>query len=169
MGVVVVSRSVAEWDEWNRLRAEVRTRLYESELVLRRGRSEVFEFFSNAENLEALTPPWLRFRILTECPIAMRQGCFIDYRLRVRGIPVRWRTEITAWEPPSRFVDEQRRGPYRCWIHEHIFEEHPDGTLVIDRVNYAVWGGRVIDRLFVRRDVETIFAFRRQKLLQIFS
>jgi ligand-binding SRPBCC domain-containing protein len=147
----------------------VRTTLFKSELVVPRERAEVFEFFSNAENLEALTPPWVRFRILTECPITMRKGCLIDYRLRVRGIPVRWRTEITTWEPPFRFVDEQQRGPYRCWIHEHMFEEHPDGTLVIDRVNYAVWGGRIIDRLFVRRDVESIFAFRRQKLLEIFS
>lgn len=147
----------------------MRTTLYESELVLPRARSEVFEYFSNAENLEALTPPWVRFRIVTECPITMRKGCFIDYRLRVRGIPIRWRTEITAWEPPFRFVDKMIRGPYRLWIHEHIFEEHSDGTLVIDRVNYAVWGGRIIDRLFVRRDIDTIFAFRRQKLLEVFS
>jgi ligand-binding SRPBCC domain-containing protein len=99
----------------------------------------------------------------------MQKGCLIDYQLRVRGIPVRWRSEITAWEPPHRFVDEQRRGPYRLWMHEHVFEEHPEGTRVIDRVRYAVPGGQIIDRLFVRRDIETIFAFRRQKLLQVFS
>ena len=147
----------------------MKTTLYTSELLLPRGRSEVFPYFANAENLEALTPPWLRFRIVTECPITMRKGCLIDYKLRIRGIPVRWRTEITAWEPPYRFVDEQLRGPYRVWTHEHIFEERPNGTLVIDRINYAVLGGQIIERLFVRRDVEMIFKFRRQKLLQIFS
>ena len=143
--------------------------LYKSELLLPRTRGEVFSHFANAENLEALTPHWLRFRIVTTCPIAVTKGCLIDYTFRVRGLPLRWRSEITAWEPPIRFVDEQRRGPYRFWMHEHIFEEHPDGTLVLDRVRYAVWGGRWIDRLFVRRDIETIFAFRRQKLLEIFS
>lgn len=147
----------------------MKTTLFTSELLLPRGRSEVFPYFANAENLEALTPPWLRFRIVTECPISMQKGCLIDYQLRVRGIPVRWRSEITAWEPPHRFVDEQRRGPYRLWMHEHVFEEHPEGTRVIDRVRYAVPGGQIIDRLFVRRDIETIFAFRRQKLLQVFS
>jgi ligand-binding SRPBCC domain-containing protein len=148
---------------------EVKTSLFSSELLLPRARNKVFPFFANAENLEALTPPWLRFRIVTECPITMQKGCLIDYNLRVHGIPLRWRTQITAWEPPFRFVDTMLRGPYRAWIHEHIFEERPDGTLVIDRVNYAVPGGRMVDRLFVRRDIESIFAFRRQKLLQIFS
>lgn len=140
-----------------------------SEIFLPRPLAEVFDFFADAGNLEALTPDWLTFGILTPAPIAMKTGALIDYRLRVRGIPLRWQSEITAWEPPGRFVDEQRRGPYRRWIHEHRFEARVDGTLVIDSVNYAVWGGWLVDKLFVRRDVEKIFAFRREKLLAHFG
>lgn len=142
---------------------------FTSELWLPRPRDEVFPFFAAAANLEAITPPWLSFRILQSTPPAMGQGALIDYRLRIRGIPVRWRSEITAWEPPVRFVDEQRKGPYRAWVHEHRFEERDGGTLVFDRVRYAVPGGRLVDRLFVRRDIEAIFAYRRQQLLDRFK
>lgn len=130
---------------------------------------EVFEFFSNAGNLGALTPPWVEFQILTPVPIPMRAGALIDYRLRIHGLPIRWRTEITEWEPGHRFVDEQRRGPYRMWVHEHLFEQHADGTLMRDLVRYAVPGGEFIHRLFVRRDVERIFDFRRARMLEIFG
>lgn len=139
-----------------------------SELWLPRPRDEVFPFFAAAENLEAITPPWLRFRIVRTSTPDMRPGTLIDYRLRIHGIPVRWQSEITAWEPPLRFVDEQRKGPYRTWIHEHRFEERDGGTMVLDQVQYAVPGGWLADRLFVRRDVESIFAFRRQQLLEHF-
>lgn len=138
-----------------------------SELWLPRLRPEIFPFFADARNLEAITPPWLGFSILTPGPIRMRRGTLIDYRLRLRGIPLRWRSEITAWEPTIRFVDEQRRGPYLLWVHEHGFEERNGGTLVTDHVRYAVPGGTLIHRLFVRRDVEAIFAFRRRKLQEI--
>lgn len=134
--------------------------LLEASLWLPRPRAEVFPFFADALNLEAITPPWLRFEVLTRPPIAMRVGLRIDYRLRLRGLPMRWQSEITAWEPPHRFVDEQRRGPYRVWIHEHTFEERDGGTLARDVVSYRVWGGALIDRLFVRRDVANIFRFR---------
>lgn len=140
-----------------------------SELWLPRPRSEVFPFFAAAENLEAITPPWLNFRILESTPPVMGRGTLIDYRLRIRGVPLRWQSEITAWEPPHRFVDEQRKGPYRTWIHEHRFEERDGGTLVLDTVRYAVPGGRFVDRLFVRRDVEAIFAYRRKQLLERFG
>ena len=143
--------------------------IFEAEQLVRRPRPEVFDFFSRAENLEALTPPWLKFHIVTRCPIEMRAGCLIDYKLRIRGIPVRWQTEITVWEPPFRFVDRQLKGPYRCWIHEHTFEEHPEGTLVKDRVQYAVLGGKLMDFLFVRRDVRTIFAYRSKRLNEVFD
>jgi ligand-binding SRPBCC domain-containing protein len=84
---------------------------------------DVFEFFSDAYNLEEITPPWLHFSVQTPAPIEMKRGALIDYRLRLHGIPIHWRTEITAWEPPFRFVDEQLRGPYRYWRHERrIFE-----------------------------------------------
>jgi ligand-binding SRPBCC domain-containing protein len=130
--------------------------------------SEVFPFFADARNLEALTPPWLRFQILTESPIEMRAGAFIDYRLRVHGVPLRWRSEITAWDPPHLFVDEQRRGPYRLWRHTHRFAADGDATLVEDEVEYAVLGGPLVDRLFVRRDLDRIFAFRREALRALF-
>ena len=140
-----------------------------SEVMLPRPRDEVFPFFADARNLERLTPSWLRFAVLTPGPIEMRPGAAIDYRLRLRGVPIRWRSEITAWEPPFRFVDEQRRGPYRLWIHEHRFEERQGRTLAGDRVRYAVWGGRIVDRLLVRPDIERIFEYRRSVLRNIFG
>jgi ligand-binding SRPBCC domain-containing protein len=103
----------------------------------------------------------------TPGPIEMKVGQLIDYRIRLRGFPLRWRSEITAWEPPARFVDEQRRGPYRRWVHEHQFQEQDGGTRVTDAVRYAVWGGRLAEALFVRPDLERIFAFRREKLLAL--
>jgi ligand-binding SRPBCC domain-containing protein len=99
----------------------------------------------------------------------MRPGAFIDYRIRIHGIPLRWRTEITDWAPPVRFVDVQRRGPYRMWVHTHEFESQDGGTLCKDHVEYAVPGGSVIHRLFVRGDIEKIFAFRRTALAARFS
>lgn len=128
---------------------------------------QVFDFFSNAENLESLTPPWLGFEIRSPKPLPMHVGTIIDYRIRLRGIPLRWRSEITAWEAPHRFVDEQRKGPYRFWIHEHRFEERDGGTDVIDEVHYSVWGGKWIHRLFVLRDLERIFDFRQRKLHEL--
>lgn len=127
-------------------------------------REEVFAFFADARNLEAITPSWLSFRILTPAPLVMRAGAEIAYRLRIHGVPVRWLTEITVWEPPFRFVDEQRRGPYRQWVHEHTFEARDGGTLCRDDVRYAVPGGCVVNALFVRRDVRVIFAHRRKML-----
>jgi ligand-binding SRPBCC domain-containing protein len=139
------------------------------ELWLPKRRSEVFPFFADAHNLEAITPPWLRFRVLTPAPIAMRPGVRIDYRLSLHGIPFHWQSEITAWEPPFRFTDEQRRGPYRFWIHDHEFLEQDGGTLCIDRVRYAVWGGALINRFFVRSDVARIFTYRSKALAQRFD
>ena len=137
-------------------------------LRLPKPRSEVFRVFADAHNLEAITPPWVQFQIRAPGVIEMRPGALIDYRIKIHGIPVRWRTEITAWEPPFRFVDEQRRGPYRRWIHTHTFEEHPQGTLCRDHVQYAVWGGQLIHWLIVRRDVQRIFQYRTERLNQLF-
>jgi ligand-binding SRPBCC domain-containing protein len=140
-----------------------------TEQWLPRPLAEVFTFFADAGNLDALTPPWLRFEILTPRPIEMRIGARIDYRLRLRGLPLRWQSEITAWQPPNRFVDEQRRGPYHVWIHEHSFAEQDGGTLVGDCVRYAVPCGWLADRLFVRRDIAKIFACRQGKLRELFT
>lgn len=140
----------------------------ETELWLPRSREEVFPFFAEARNLETLTPPWLRFEVLTPAPITMRAGALIDYRLRVHGVPLRWRTEIAEWRPPERFVDVQLRGPYRLWHHTHTFEAREGGTLCGDRVRYWPRGGALINWLLVRRDVERIFAFRRRRLQELF-
>lgn len=129
---------------------------------------EVFAFFSDARNLEVLTPPWLRLRVLTPEPIELRAGTLLDYQLKLHGFPVRWQSEITAWEPPRRFVDEQRRGPYRRWIHEHRFEPRDAGTLAQDCVRYAVLGGRLVNRFLVEPYLRRIFAFRQRKLLELF-
>lgn len=125
---------------------------------------EVFSFFADAGNLEKLTPPWLKFEIITPRPIDMHAGALIDYRIWLRIVPMRWRTRITAWEPPFRFVDEQLRGPYRRWIHEHTFQQIGDEVAVRDHVRYAVPGGPLLERavhaLAVKRDLDRIFAYR---------
>lgn len=147
----------------------MRASTFRTELWLPRPRAEVFDFFSDAANLERITPPFLRFRIETPLPIEMRNGALIDYRLRVRGVPIRWRTEIRSWEPPLRFVDVQLRGPYRLWEHTHTFEERDGGTLCGDTVRFAVWGGALVERLFVRREVAAIFAYRERVLRGLFE
>ncbi len=129
----------------------------------------VFPFFTDAFNLERITPPFLRFQVLTPPPIRMQAGVRIDYRIRLRGIPLRWQSEITVWEPPHRFIDLQIVGPYRWWHHEHRFESTEQGTRVIDEVEYAVPGGRLVAALFVRRDLNRIFDDRRQRLLEVFA
>lgn len=147
-------------------------RTLERKIHIARPREQVFEFFSNAANLEKVTPPWLRFEILTLQPIAMRQGVSIAYRLRLHGFPVKWVTEITEWQPPHRFVDVQISGPYRLWVHEHIFEEQDGGTLMTDRVKYTAPGGLfepLVHRFFVQRDVQRIFDYREQMFEQVFG
>ena len=138
-----------------------------TEHLIEKPMDEVFSFFSDAHNLVELTPPRLHLVVLTPAPIEMEVGTLIDYRLKLRGIPVRWQSEITEWKPPHFFADEQRRGPYRCWIHKHTFVETDGGTLVGDEVEYAVLGGKLIDNLFVRPDIEKIFEYRSQKLQEL--
>jgi ligand-binding SRPBCC domain-containing protein len=147
----------------------VRPATLTTEQVLPRPLHELFPFFAEARNLERITPPWLRFEVLTPGPISMRAGALIDYRLRWRGLPLRWRTEIEVWEPPHRFVDRQVRGPYLLWRHEHRFVAHGNGTLATDRIDYAAPGGRLVHRLVVDRDVRRIFEYRRRALLQLFE
>jgi ligand-binding SRPBCC domain-containing protein len=146
----------------------MKRREFQSELWLPVTPEELFPFFGDAANLNAITPPWLSFRIVTIPPIVMQAGTLIDYRLRVRGIPLRWRTRINEWQPPHRFVDEQVRGPYRLWIHEHMFERRDGGTLVRDKVQYAVPFDLIVYPLLVRSDVKRIFEFRSQALQRRF-
>jgi len=150
----------------------MRSRRFASQMGVPVPIHEVFEFFSDARNLEQLTPPWLKFEVLTPDPIEMRVGLKIDYRLKVRGLPLRWQSEITAWEPPHRFVDLQVRGPYRLWHHEHSFREIEGGTAIYDVVDYLGPGWflePMINRLFLRPDVDKIFAYRHKALVERFG
>ena len=140
-----------------------------SEVWLPRPVEEIFAFFSNAANLQTITPPWMQFRILTPQPIRMDRDALIDYRLQIRGIKLEWRSRITTWEPGERFVDEQVIGPYRFWRHEHVFVPHYGGTICRDSVSYAVPGGRLIHALFVAPDLRRVFAYRGEKLRQLFE
>jgi ligand-binding SRPBCC domain-containing protein len=139
------------------------------EIELPHSLESVFAFFADAFQLETITPPWLRFRVITPPPIVMRKGLHIDYRLRLHGLPLRWTSEITEWEPPHRFVDVQVRGPYRWWRHEHRFVSSGDTTRIVDEVKYAVTGGPLVHALLVRRDVERIFEFRAKTLRELWD
>jgi ligand-binding SRPBCC domain-containing protein len=128
---------------------------------------ETFDFFSQASNLEQLTPAWLNFRIRTPLPLQMREGLVIEYRILLYGVPIPWTTRIDAWEPGVRFVDRQLRGPYRWWRHEHRFETVTGGTRVVDDVEFLprlAW----LTHGKVRRDVERIFDYRKQALRRSF-
>lgn len=144
-------------------------RRFETVVELPLAVEEVFEFFSDAENLERITPPELHFRILTPLPIEMDRGTLIDYRLRLQGVPFRWRTEISEWVPPHAFTDRQLRGPYHTWVHRHTFESTAGGTLMTDQVDYRLplwplgeWAHPLVDR-----KVHRIFAFRSDTIRRI--
>ncbi|WP_309398357.1 SRPBCC family protein [Cerasicoccus maritimus] len=141
-----------------------------TELTLPLPRDELFEFFSQAENLEKITPNELGFRILTPLPIAMRQDVVIDYRIRLHGLPMRWRTLIPVWQPPVEFVDEQIKGPYKTWIHRHSFEElGPRETRMTDYVRYELPFTPLGDLAypFIKRQVEGIFRHRNEVIPQL--
>lgn len=125
--------------------------------------AEVFAFFERPENLAKITPPSLGFVIVTPTPIAMKAGTLIDYTIKVMALRLRWRTLISQYDPPHAFVDEQLKGPYRLWQHRHSFREVEGGTLISDEVTYALpLGilGRIAHSLFVRRQLQGIFAHR---------
>ena len=136
-------------------------------VVVHRDIDGVFEFFSDPHNLALITPRWLSLRVRSNERIKMLRGTRIRYRFRVRGVPAIWRSEITAWEPPYRFVDEQRLGPFRSWVHEHLFEEAEGGTRATDNISYAVPGGRLVHGLFVAKDLRRLFTYRHAKLKEL--
>jgi len=145
-----------------------------TEQVFPKPPDEVFPFFSDARNLEKITPSFLRFEVLTPGPIDMEPGAIIDYRLRVRGVPIRWRTKIESFDPPRMFVDDQVRGPYKRWHHTHTFEPTADGggTVARDEVRYEPPGGPfkpIVNALFIRRDVKKIFEHRGEALSAMFG
>jgi ligand-binding SRPBCC domain-containing protein len=131
---------------------------------------EVFAFFAEARNLERITPPWLSFRVLTPDPVQMAVGTIIDYRLRLHGIPLGWTSQIEVWEPGRQFVDRSIRGPFSLWHHRHRFSESGEGTIVSDEVHYASpFGalGEIAAQLVVARDLDRIFAHRRDAVVRI--
>jgi ligand-binding SRPBCC domain-containing protein len=139
-----------------------------AETWVRVPRGDLFPFFADAANLQALTPPWLHFSILTPQPIAMHEGTRIAYRLRVHGIPIGWESAITSWNPPRLFVDEQRKGPYKRWVHTHRFVDEHGGTRVLDEVQFELFGGRLLAPI-VARDLRQIFTYRHHELHRRFS
>jgi ligand-binding SRPBCC domain-containing protein len=133
--------------------------------------AEVFQFFSNAGNLQEITPPFLDFEILTPQPVEIRRGTMLDYRLKWHGFPIRWQTKIIEWNPPHGFVDLQVKGPYHLWRHMHQFRPEGEGTMMLDSLNYALpLGvlGALAHSVKVRKDVEGIFDYRRQRIERIF-
>ena len=146
--------------------------LFQSSLVIGRSREEVFAFFSNAENLERITPPELGFHIVTPRPINLKKGTLIDYKLSMHGLPFSWRTEITMWEPPFEFEDTQLNGPYKQWIHRHRFtESEPGKTLMEDEVRYRLPLEPLGDiaQFFVERQVKNIFEYRNKVVADVFN
>jgi hypothetical protein len=131
----------------------------------------VFAFFAEARNLERITPAWLGFQVITPEPIAMTTGALVDYRLRLHGIPLRWRSRIELWEPGRAFVDRQVRGPYRLWHHRHEFESADGGTIVRDLVHYALPLGRLGELALplVDHDLASIFDHRRAAVADRFG
>ena len=133
---------------------------------------EVFDFFSKPENLNKVMPTALRLNILTPLPLDMKLGSLIDYRVVLSGIPFFWRTLITHWEPPYKFIDEQLKGPYVFWHHEHSFEQKEGYTLMHDKVHFLSPGGflePVINKYFVEPKVKQIFAHRGEIFKQVFK
>jgi ligand-binding SRPBCC domain-containing protein len=130
--------------------------------VVPRALPETFAFFADPRNLEAITPPWLRFRVL-HAPPELRRGSELDYRLRLFGTPIVWHTVISDWRPPRTFADEQVLGPYPFWLHTHRFAAVAAGTEIYDHVRYRVPGGpfaAAIRRHVVRGWLDEIFDFR---------
>ena len=133
---------------------------------------EVFDFFSKAENLNKITPPDLQFKILSPLPISIKKGALIDYKIKINGIPFKWRTEISEWELNKRFIDRQIKGPYKVWIHEHTFEERNGITYMTDNVQFLSPGWilePIINKFFIEKKVKGIFEYREKILTDLFK
>ena len=140
-----------------------------TELWLPRGRDEIFQFFADPRNLDRLTPSWLQFRILSPADITMSKGTLLDYRLRIRGVPIRWQSEIARRTRPIVLSTAKPKDLYSLWLHEHTFAAHDGGTLVGDNVEYAVPGGTIVQKLLVAPDIARIFNYRHRVLQELFN
>ncbi len=145
--------------------------ILETEQWIPRPVSEVFEFFSRETNLETITPPFLGFKVVRMSTPTIQEGTLIDYRLKIHGVPIGWRTRIEDWQPGVKFVDTQLKGPYALWHHTHTFEAKDGGTLMRDRVRFRLpLGplGNLVAGWLVRRDVAQIFAYRTSVIEKLF-
>ncbi len=133
---------------------------------------DVFEFFSNPDNLSVITPPKLGFKILTPTPIKMSAGRLIDYKIYLMGFPIHWRALITDFDPPHTFIDQQIKGPYTIWHHTHTFQKVDGGVEIKDRVVYSIPFsilGRILNFLWIRKDLENIFNYRKKVIDELFG
>ena len=152
--------------------AKLKPHVLEFETKLYRPLDEIFDFFSRAENLDEVTPADLGFSILTPLPITMQVGTLIDYRITLMGVPFFWRTLISDWQPPHRFVDQQLKGPYVFWHHEHTFKQCDGYVLMTDKVHYLSPGGifeTLVDSLFVRGQLNKMWKFRGERFAELFG
>lgn len=137
---------------------------FKREQLLPATREELFAFFVEPGNLSKITPADQGFHVVSSSTPRIEEGTVLEYKLSAHGLPLRWRALISSWNPPHRFVDEQLSGPFRRWVHTHEFIERGDETLCRDSVEYKVWGGRLVDRLFIRRNLVRAFDYREQVL-----
>ncbi len=147
-------------------------RTLDAEMWLPLAIEPVFAFFSDIANLDRLTPPWVHFETVTPQPIVLAAGKIVEHRLRIHGVPIGWKSEITVWQPPSQFVDEQRRGPYKVWVHRHDFVTENGGTWIRDHVDYRPRGWicePLVNRWFVEPDLRRIFTYRHEKIRAVLA
>ncbi len=143
---------------------------FTTQTIIEKPLETVFSYFSDAANLQDLTPPWLHFKIITKLPIDMKKDALIDYQLKLYGIPFHWQTKILGWSPPDHFVDIQLKGPYKEWIHIHRFEKQGKNTIMNDQVYYSLpfgWLSIPARYLLVRKNIEKIFDYRRKQLINL--
>ncbi|MBI2806949.1 MAG: SRPBCC family protein [Planctomycetes bacterium] len=145
----------------------MKTHIFQAHMWLPLAIEPVFAFFGDVANLSKISPPSVRIQTITPLPIEMRVGTIVEHRMSIRWFPIRWRSEITVWEPPVRFVDEQRSGPYRFWKHRHEFEVAEGGTWVRDHIEYRTHGWLfepIVNRIFVAPELRRLFAHRQKAI-----
>lgn len=146
--------------------------IFTQETFIEQPLETVFEFFSQAENLDKITPKFLKFQFITPLPIEIKENTHIDYKLHLMGVPFKWKTLISVWQPPHKFVDIQLKGPYKKWEHTHEFKEMDGGTLMTDRVEYQLpfsIFGRMAHGIFVEQQIKDIFAYRKEMMKVFFQ